>query len=466
MKVKIAHVCIALLFPLFVSCGTIMHSYARNDGYNAIVQVQSPGKQILVTPHANDRSVDLWRILKDYPGLEIVLDGDIVVVDAPANDMTIPTFKVDGKGHTIIVGKFPIMRTTEVKLNNVVFDCGKATDRIIYTIDADKNKEFVVRNCVFRNPTEKVSLCPRGFGNVLIENCTFEGSLTSNSIRKEKSTAQVLLYECHGSVIVKNNNIHHCFGTAIEGIGFSADKDTRVLVENNQIDMVSNGGIVFAGGEVWNATVRNNTISNTHCLGQQFEGEVDGGPNSAVNFHGFRNVVVEDNIIKNSPKSVCFDFDGSIAGGKKIEKGTGLIIRRNVCDDAGAVALFVVKDVVFRDNVLSNPRNNQSSRYMWIYGASNVEVSNNHFSLTSGSAKSFYPISVSDSRDVVSGSIKVGGNKVETDGKIFVFVNKKFEGECQIDDNEIISPYPTASVVNNSKAKVSIPQSKKIVWYK
>ena len=160
-----------------------MHSYDRNDSYNAVVQVQSSGKQFLVTPRANGGSVDLWRILKDYPGHVIVLDGDIVVADAPAKDMMIPTFKVDGKGHAVIVGKFPIMRTTDVKLNDVVFDCGKATDRIIYALDADNNKEFIVS--VFRNPTDIVSLCPRGFGNVLIENCTFEGSLTSNSIRKE-----------------------------------------------------------------------------------------------------------------------------------------------------------------------------------------------------------------------------------------------------------------------------------------
>lgn len=466
MKTRFAHICLALCLSLLGSCASLFYSnYAENE-YNAKVRVLTNGKQVSVAPKAKGRSVNLWRVLKDYPDAEIVLVDDIIVTDAPAKDMTIPSFRLDGKGHTVKLGLFPLLRKTNVNVKNVVFECGGATERILYGIGADESKGFVLRNCVFRNPTEKNAVCARKYGNVVIEDCTIEGSLNRNSVRTTNSAVQVLIYECNGSIVVRNNYIHNCFGVAINGIGFTANNDNQVLIENNRIDMVSNGGIVFAGGEVWNATVRNNSISNTHYLGKQFEGESDGAINSAINFHGFRNAMVEDNKITECPNSVCFDFDGSVSGGKKVEKGTGLIVRRNVCENAGVVALFVVQDVVVQGNHFSNPIDNHSSRYLWIYGASNVDVSENSFSLTSGSAKSFYPISVSDIGEVKSGSIKVGGNKVETDGKIFVFVNYKFEGECHIGENEIISPHSTASVVNNSKAKVTIPKSKKIVWYR
>lgn len=466
MKTRLVHICIALCFPLLASCASLFYSgYAANE-YNAKVRVLADGKRVSVAPRAGKRVVNLWRILKDYPEAEIVLGGDVVIADAPAKDMTIPAFRLDGQGHTVKLGLFPLLRKTDVNVKNVVFECGGATERILYAIGADEGKGFVVKNCVFKNPTEKNAVCARKYGNVVIEDCTIEGNLNQNSIRTERSTVQVLIYECNGSIIVRNNYIHHCFGIAIDGIGFSANNANRVLIENNRIDMVSNGGIVFAGGEVWNAIVRNNSISNTHCLGKQFEGESNGALNSAINFHGFRNAVVEDNRIMNCPNSVCFDFDGSISGGKKVEKGTGLIVRRNVCENVGGIALFVIKDVEFKENVFSNPLNNEFPRYLAITGASDVLVSDNQFSLSSGSVKSFYPISVSDIGNVESGFIKIGGNKLITDGTIFVFVNKIFKGECQVGENEIVSPYSTASVVNNSKARVTIPKSKKIVWYR
>ena len=466
MKTRLFHILFALCLPLLGSCASSFYSgYAANE-YNAKVRVQDNGKRVSVAPRAGKRAINLWRLLEDYPKAEIVLDGDVVIADAPAKDMKIPAFRLDGKGHTVKLGVFPLFRKTDVEVKNVVFDCEGATERILYAIGADESKSFVLRNCVFRNPMEKNAVCARKYGIVVIEDCTIEGTLNQNSVRTEKSTAQVVFYECSGSVIIRNNYIHHCFGVAIDGIGFSADDDSRVLVENNRIDMVSNGGIVFAGGEVWNATVRNNSVSNTHCLGKQFEGESDGGPNSAINFHGFRNAVVEDNKITNCPNSVCFDFDGSVSGGKKVEKGTGLVVRRNVCENVGGIALFVIKDVEFKDNVLSNPRDNKSSRYLAITGASDVEVSGNQFRLVSSSSSTFYPITLSDIGEVKSGNVRVVDNTMETSGKIFVFVNRQFSGACQIDENEIISPHATASVVNNSKAKVTIPKSKKIVWYK
>lgn len=466
MKTLLVHICIALCFPLLGSCASLFYSgYAANE-YNAKVRVLADGKRISVSPRSAKRAVNLWRILKDYPDAEIVLGGDVVIADAPAKDMTIPAFRLDGQGHTVKLGLFPLLRKTDVNVKNVVFECGGATERILYAIGADERNDFVLRNCVFRNPTEKNTVCARKYGNVVIEDCTIDGNLNQNSIRTEQSNVQVLIYECNGSVAVRNNYIHHCFGIAIDGIGFSANNANRVLIENNRIDMVSNGGIVFAGGEVWNATVRNNSISNTHCLGKQFEGESNGALNSAINIHGFRNAVVEDNRITNCPNSACFDFDGSVSGGKKVEKGTGLVVRRNVCENVGGIALFVIKDVEFKDNVLSNNRDNESPRFLSISGASNVEVSGNKFLLTSKSSSTFYPITLSDIGEVKSGKVKVVDNTMDTNGKIFVFVNREFKGECQIDENEIISPHTTASVVNNSKAKVTIPKSKKIVWYK
>lgn len=466
MRTVFAHICVALFFPLLASCGTYANTSIVKGNYNAVINVQSWGRQISVSPKDAKKSVDIWGILRDYPLSEIVINEDITFSDAPAKDMIIPVFKIDGNGHTIRLGKCPILRNTDLLIKDVVFDCSSAKGNIIYAIGEKDGKQFKAQGCVFVNVPEMTTLCVRRYEKVLIENCRVDGMLSMTSMRKSQYTSQILLYECEGEVVVRNNQIINCFGIGIEGLGFSADDNCHVFIENNRIDSVSNGGIVFTGGEVWNATIRKNRISNTHCLGNQFDNETGGGPNSAINLHGFRNAVVEDNVITSCAKSACFDFDGSVSGGTDVAKGTGLTIQRNNCSNVGVVALFVVKDVTLRNNTMSNSKVGTTELFMMINGSKNVSITDNVFKLYKAQAKRYYPISIKDTKLVDSGRIRIEGNSIDTDSNILVYVDDYFDGDCIIGENIIVGQKKKLSVVNNSKAKVSIPTKGKIVWYK
>lgn len=426
-------------------------------------------EKIYLSEDGYNRQVDLWGIIATHPRAEIVLESDITVKDTPKTDMTVAQLHIDGRGHTIHLKGCLIVRNVDVAIENVVFDCGDASKNIIYAIGTGEDRSFIVRNCTFLNTKEVTTLCARKYSDVLIENCKFSGTVVPTSQRQTQGGASILIYECNHDIVIRGNEIRNCFGFGIDGIGFTPDKHSNVMVENNIIDHVTGGGIVFTGGEVWNATVKGNKVSNTHCLGNQFEGESNGGPNSAVNFHGFRNAVVENNMISTCPKSVCFDFDGSISGVTGVAKGTGLIVKNNTCIDVGPVALFVVKDAVFKDNEMSNNATNTSEMFVLVRGASNVTISGNRFDLKKGKAKNFYPFILSDNGDTKSGMLRIKDNIFSTNGHMLVFVNQHYTGKCQVGDNDILFSSRndgTLSVANNSKAKVTIPKSNRIVWYK
>ncbi len=310
-------------------------------------------KEIVISDRM-DGETDFWGLLKAFPESKIILDKDITIGDSPKKDLELSQFVIEGNGHTIHVSACPHIRKADVRIENVVFDCRNAGEFVIYAI-GEPGKSFAVRNCRFVNLPETTAICPRAYSNgVVIEECSLLGTLTAGSKRKNEYIGLILVYNCEGQVIVRNNVVKNCFGVAIDGLGFKPDERSSVLVENNEIDFVSNGGIAFVGGEVWNAVVRGNVISRTHALGAQFPKEIDGGPNSAINFHGFRNAVVEDNRVSDCPHSSCMDFDGSASGKVGIAKGTCLQVRNNKCKNAGNVALFYVQDVQFCQNAFES----------------------------------------------------------------------------------------------------------------
>lgn len=424
-------------------------------------------KSIVLSESTFGSNPDFWGILSSFPLLTVSLQSDITPSEPPAQDFKIAAFRIKGNGHTIRVKDFPILRGPEVVLDNIVFDCSEASQQVFYAIGS--NKSFIARNCRFVNiPEVSYILCPRGFDGVTIENCDFNGTMTADSKRSMESAVCILLYGCAGDITVRNNTIRNCFGHGIDGIGFTEEKNTKILVENNKIDRVTNGGIVFTGGDVWNVTVKNNSISNTHYLGKQFPEESNGGPNSAINFHGFRNVIVEGNTITDCMNSSGMDFDGSVSSGTKVAKGHNLIVRGNKCTRTGAIALFVVKDVVFENNTITNDNTYAYQSVIAISGASNVKIQKNLLHLNKGQVKAFYPIYLTDTKTVRSGRIQIEGNIVSSDSEHFVFINSHFEGYFQLGTNEVKSsgrPNGKLFIVNNSRQKVAIPAKSKMELY-
>lgn len=412
---------------------------------------------------------DFWNLVRCFYKADIVLAKDITLPETPVKDMIAARFHLNGKGHTVAVQSCPILRGADVCIKDVVFDCTHAKEYVIYAMGVKSENRFVAQNCYFFNVPEAVSLCARAYSGALVDDCTLFGNLSKEGRRTEQFSTQILLYSCKGDITVRNNSVKNCFGGAIKGIGFCADENSHVIIENNTIDNVTNGGIVFAGGEVWNVTVKGNHISRTHALGKEFDGELDGAINSAINFHGFRNILIENNEIDNCPLSSSLDFDGSIAGKTQIEKGTGLTVRNNRITNSGPIALFVVRDVDFVDNMINNGECNKSNDVISVWGSDNVIIHNNRLFLSKGSTKSFYPIYLVDSKYVKSGVVQIKDNEISTDGEHFVFVNASYSGDCQIGENTVRGSGRrdgTLTVVNNSKQTVNLPKTSKLVRYK
>ena len=415
-----------------------------------------------------DVETDFWSFIECFPKADVTLTKDIALSDTQVKDMNVNRFHINGKGHVIKVQRCPILRNVDVKLENVTFECTDASEHVIYAIGG-QGRHFAARKCSFVNVPEVTSLCSRAYDDVLIEQCFISGLLKPSSRRSTEFNTQILVYACSGRVIIRDNAIKDCYGGAIKGIGFKADEHSCVLVENNTVDNVSNGGIVFAGGEVWNITIINNKISQTHSLGKQFDKELDGAINSAINIHGFHNALVENNIIENCPKSSSLDFDGSVAGESSVAKGTGLVVRNNHISHSGPVAIFVVQDAEFRGNTIHNDSDYDSQNIVSISGSSNLHIEGNTFHLNKGKARSFYPIYLTDSKYVHSGQIRIEGNSIETNGEHFIFVNHDFTGDCQISDNSVNASGRkdgNLNIINNSKTKVAITSKSKLIRYR
>lgn len=425
--------------------------------------------EIVKIDGAFNAETDFWNFIRCFYKADIVLNKDITLPDASVKDMKVTRLHLNGKGHTVTVRNCPILRGADVSVSDVTFDCANAKEHVIYALGIKADNSFIVRNCRFYNIPEAISLCARAFAHVVVADCMITGNLKANSQRTKEFSSQIILYECTGDILVQNNTIKECFGGGIKGIGFKSNEKSEITVENNSIDYVANGGIVFAGGEVWNVTVRNNKISRTHILGRQFEGEVDGAINSAINFHGFRNVKILNNTIANCQNSSSLDFDGSISGSTQIEKGSELVINNNSIISSGPIAFFVIQNVDFSNNIVDSGQMNNSQHTISVSGAKDVSIHDNKFVLKKGRAKSYYPIYFVDSKFVKSGATKLDNNEISTDGDHFVFVNANYSGDCKIGVNTVSSSGRhdgTLTVVNNSKRVVNLPRVGKLVRYK
>ncbi len=391
--------------------------------------------RISISETAFGNEIDFWGILQSFQNATVKLDCDITPSSFNSQNIELSRLCIEGKGHTINVSNcFPIIYCPVVELSNISFNCSYADTRVLYIIGS--GERFFVDNCSFTNiPEVDYLLCSRLFSNVEISNCSFEGTLLDNP-RAKQATSCIMLYECNGHISVCNNSINNCFGIGICGLGFKRDKNSKIIIERNCINTVSNGGIAFSGGEVENVIIRKNIITNTHIREKQLEGEGTWGENSAINFHGFHNVIVEKNTIVDCDNSSCFDFDGSQSGVNDVVKGDGLVIQKNKCNNTGGIALFVVNDVLFENNII----NAKDLDYLLaISGSRDIIIRKNEIFFNSLKMKE-YPFFLQNIGQIHSGNVLIDNNRVASNGCFFACIDKSFSGVYTItESNQIVS---------------------------
>ena len=388
--------------------------------------------QLLIDKGHFKGKVDLLGILSSFPKATITLGMELAV--AGGGSQPLSSMNIDGKGHTIKISKFPLSRNIDVTIRNVVFDCSQAEDDFLYVIN-NATGRFEVRDCIFKNIRECTLLTARGFAETVIANNRFEGIVSSTSKRTRANSRVVFVYGAKGKVIVENNVIRNCFGMGISAIGFDEQMKDGVTIAGNTIENVTNGGIVVNGGDMWNATISQNSIANVHCMGSQFN-EQTGAENSAINVHGFHNLTVSGNQIRNCTYGSCFDFDGT-NGTDMIAKGHGLRVLDNDCQNVCGSALFGVQDVAFEHNTLVSVKDkNESLNFLAVSGSDNVTIRNNSIRTYAPKKGSLYPIYLTNTSILKSGNVLLDGNTIESEGNVFLFCNQAFTGVCSLRNNQ------------------------------
>lgn len=360
-----------------------------------------------------------------------------------------------GNGHIVRSTSFGAIRNVNVEIRDVVFDCTNCKGPFLYPI-GNGNNTFVIEDCKFDNIPEIELLKPRNMLNPVIKRCEFNGLLNS-SCRSKATIVLNRFYECKGNISFENNTVKNCFGVAVNGIGYSKDDEVSVSIRNNEISNVSNGGIVFNGGEVLNVYVENNTILNTFCFGSQFGGERGIAENAAINFHGFHDLSIRNNTITGCIHSAALDLDGTSDDGSQ-KKGIGVICAGNTMRNVLQTCLFGVTDAGIYNNVIDIAE--QSSATSTISALSlnschNVEVSDNEFRLIKPNKTSAYPILIKQNANRTSGKINIHNNIIESDSNVYLMIYNSFTGEVEAENNKAISINTSAPLrwVNNSKSK-------------
>lgn len=406
---------------------------------------------IIVDESHFGKQPDLMDIIAQHPNTLISLAMDI---DCPAScEHQIKNITIDGNGHIIKLKRFPKANYIDVWINNVIFDCSSAEDDFLYAI-SNGTGSFVVQNCTFVNIKEINLLTARGYATTFIAGNLFKGDLKNDTIYTRATNRVVFVYDAKGEVILEKNTIRDCYGIGIDAIGFNDKMKEGVQIYENTIENVTNGGIVINGGDVWNAEICRNKISNVHCNGTQFGESID-AENSAINVHGFHNLTVEGNMISDCIHGSCFDFDGS-DGTDVIAKGSGLKVSGNVCENVCGSALFGVNDVVFENNTMMSVAEKENAlNFLSVLGCEDVAIRNNKITTHAPKNGSVYPIYLSNTSKLKSGDIVIRGNHIKSEGRTFLFVNQTFSGLCNLskNHNQSVNGKSMLTYANNASAE-------------
>jgi len=417
-----------------ITNGTITgnNNIIKNPSFHNVEFVgKFDNKEISLSKSSFGEEVEIGGIIRSFQNAKILLESDVNAIVKDDSDIHIDEFMLCGNGHRLRIRNFPIIRCTNFTISNVYFDCSLSGDRFIYGIGKGK---FELKDCSFDSIPEINLCCARGFSQVNMENNTLKGQLTEGSKRTKDFLRNLFVYECSGDIVISGNTISNCFGVAINGIGFKPDEASKVNISDNVIDHVSNGGIVINGGEVWNTIVRNNRITDTYCLGKAGFDENGGAQNSAINFHGFRNLVIEDNIIENCPISSSIDLNGNL------DKGNQAKVRNNKLKNVGEVAIFLVNDIIFNGNEVGSGSifADGIDFLVLLCGSKDIKIYDNTFSIQSVKNKYRYVFYAND-MSVKSGDIHIDNNQIITDEDAYFFSTKGFLGRCHIKNNSFSS---------------------------
>lgn len=376
------------------------------------------------------------KLSGNYKDLDITLldDTDTLIL----HNTSFQILRINGNRHNLGTSSFGIIRNCDIRLYNISFDCKNAKNPFLYSISSKKNN-FVVENCQFKNIPEIELLIPRGMQNPTIRNCTFEGKVTPKVKRKQEKVALIRFYSCYGNVIFEGNTVSNCFGIAVDGIGFSEEKKNTLSVKNNVIRNVTNGGIVFNGGIVHNAVVEANHISNVFCFGKQSDKENGWAENAAINFHGFKKLVIRDNTIDNCIHSSAIDLDGTLSTDVSVRKGENVEIEGNTFNNIISPILYGVSNANIKNNnfiYIEDETSTGSESGLIINSCDDVKVNNNSFTVADISNREIYPIIVRQKRGRTSGKIEIKDNCIRTNGSFFLKISKGFTGILDMMHND------------------------------
>ena len=325
-----------------VGAGTAIFGDYVFDGVTFDGSFEIPQLDVNAEHFAN--TVDFFGIMKSFSDSKINLGMDIAVTSK--NVTLIPNLDLDGNGHTIKVVCIAFAQTASVSIKNCNFDCSIAESSLLYNSGAeggflgvlgDTTNTFEILNCKFNSLAGGFSFTYfRNIKNLIVENCEFSGTLDPADV--QDAGGEILyLYGVRKSSRIRSCKIYNCHGVAIESLD-NSDVDTDFLISNNYISNIAKGGIVFFGGLAHNVVISDNVIEDVN-LGE-YTGSAD---KSAINLHGFNNVVISGNEI-NAQKAVGLDLDGHLQGSTGIEKGENARIFGNkfVCK---SVTFWVIKDI-------------------------------------------------------------------------------------------------------------------------
>lgn len=388
-----------------------------------------------------------------FNSLKIVLLGneDSLCAGLKIND----SLQIIGNRHIISSTSFGTIRNVNVEFRNVVFDCSESKSPFLYCIGNGQNI-FVVEDCKFINIPQIELLVPRNMRDPVIRRCEFSG-LLKEGVRSKATIVLNRFYECKGNIVFEENHIHDCYGVGVNGIGYSKKDGVSVSIKKNVIKSMSNGGIVFNGGEVTNVSVEDNIISNIYCFGPQFNGEKGNAENAAINFHGFHNLHILNNTISDCTHSLSLDVDGTSLDAKQI-KGDSLYCRGNIMRNVLQSYLFGVRYAEFFENditIAEQPSASTVISGITLNSCHNVNLFSNVLRMQKPQKTDVYPIVIRQNTNQISGKISIHDNFINSDGNIYLMIYNGFTGNVDADNNKAISTNSCAPLkwVNNSKSK-------------
>lgn len=413
------------------------------------------GKVVGQNASINNLAIESVQLSGSFREVEIHLKTDI---DSLFNNASIKgCLKISGDGHSVSSTSFGILRDSDIELKNIRFDVSGTESPFLYAIGNGTNS-FVIENCVFDNIPEIELLISRKMYNPTIRNCEFYGNVQKGK-RIKATIALNRFYNCLGTIEFEDNSVKNCYGIAISGIGFSRNDSVMVRVRNNEIANISNGAIVFNGGEVSNVIVENNRISNIFCCGPELPGEKGIAENSAINFHGFNNLEISHNEIVDCTFSSALDIDGTSSDGRQ-EKGNGFICSENSFRNVLQSCFFGINDAIVSNNEFHIARQEEAQSTIsaiTLNSCHNIELNNNSISIEKPRDKAAYPILVRQNSNRTSGKLSIHNNDIISDGVVYLMIYDGFTGEIEVFDNNASSSTSSKPLkwANNSKTSTA-----------